>query len=108
MPHVHGAAAGFAHHGEGLGQQVVERLALDQPLAELGGLGTKPLVRQLPQGRLEDVDFVDERTQTLEIAFVLGADDLGEECLDHLQRRANRRYLTIVTEHDGASKEDRP
>ena len=28
----------------------------------------------------------DDRTQPLEIAFVLGADDLGEECLDHLQR----------------------
>ena len=38
VPHVQHAAAGLADDGEGLGQQVVERLAVGEPLAELGGL----------------------------------------------------------------------
>ena len=33
-----------------------------------------------------------------QIAFVLGADNLGEDGLDHLQGRIARGYLTIVTE----------
>ena len=39
VPHVLGAAAGLAAGGERLGQQVVERLALGQALAELGVRG---------------------------------------------------------------------
>ena len=43
VPHVQHAAAGFAHDGEGFGQQVVERFALGQSLAELGRLGAQLL-----------------------------------------------------------------
>ena len=38
VPHVEHAAAGLADHREGLGQQVVERFAVGEPLAEFGGL----------------------------------------------------------------------
>ena len=41
VPHVEHAAAGLADDGEGLGQQVVERLASAEPLTELGGLAAK-------------------------------------------------------------------
>ena len=46
----------LAHHGEGLDQEVVERLALGQPLAEFGGLGAQGLVGELLELRLERVD----------------------------------------------------
>ena len=39
VPHPQRAPRRFAHHGEGLGQQVVERRALLQARAELLGLG---------------------------------------------------------------------
>ena len=44
MPHVEHAAAGLADDGEGLGHQVVERLALREPLAEFCRLGAKLLI----------------------------------------------------------------
>ena len=49
VPHVEHAAAGFADDGERLGQQVVERLALGEPLAELGGLRAQLLVATAPE-----------------------------------------------------------
>ena len=39
VPHVQHAAAGFADDGERFGQEVVERLAVGEARAELGGLG---------------------------------------------------------------------
>ena len=38
VPHVEHAAAGFADDGKGLGQQVVERLAVGDARLEFGGL----------------------------------------------------------------------
>ena len=80
VPHVEHAPARLADDGEGLGQQVVERLALGEPLAELGGLaraarssvsawidGSKPLTAAT------------SGAQPLQFALVLGADDFGEE-----------------------------
>ena len=43
--------------GEGLDQQVVQGLALGQPLAELGCLGAQRLVGELGELRLERVDL---------------------------------------------------
>ncbi len=40
------AAAGVLHHGEGLGQKIVERFALAEALLELGRLGDELLVHQ--------------------------------------------------------------
>ena len=44
VPHVEHAASGLAYDGKRLGQQVVERLALGEALAELRGLGAQLLV----------------------------------------------------------------
>ena len=49
VPHVEHAAAGLADDGEGLGEQVVERLALGEPLAELGGLARGAARRTAPE-----------------------------------------------------------
>ncbi len=84
VPHVQHAAADLAHDREGLGQEVVERLAVGEALLELGGLAAKLIVRERLHRGLERVDLRDERAQLLQFTFVLGADDLREDLLDHL------------------------
>ena len=61
VPHVQHAASGLADDGEGLGQQVVERLALGDARAELRRLGAELLVGERLDRRLERVDLLDER-----------------------------------------------
>ena len=90
VPHVQHAAAGFADDGERLGQQVVERLALGDARLNSAVLARSCSSDSDCDRGLERVDDADERTQTLEIAFVLGADDLGEECLEHLRAGLSR------------------
>ena len=63
VPHVQHAAAGLADDGEGFGQQVVERLAVGEPRAELGGLAAQLLVGERLDLRLERVDLGDERAE---------------------------------------------
>ena len=48
VPHVQHAAAGLADDRERLGQQVVERLAVGEPLPELGRLAAQLLVATAP------------------------------------------------------------
>ncbi len=83
VPHVEHAAAGLAHDGEGLGQQVVERRAVGEPLPELGGLGAQLLVGEALDLGFLGVDLGDERPQALQFALVLGADDFREEGVDN-------------------------
>ena len=84
VPHVQHAAAGLADDGERLGQEVVERLAVGDAGPELGGL-----VAQLRRRSARWIDgssaltCVDDRTEPLQLAFVLRADDFGEELSDH-------------------------
>ena len=59
MPHAQDAAAGLAADGERLDQQVVERLAGGQPLAELGRLLAQLGVGHRLVLRLQGVDRVD-------------------------------------------------
>ncbi len=77
VPHVEHAATGLAHDGKGFRQQVVERGAAGQPLAELGGLVPELAVGQARNRRLEDVDRLDNRTDLLQLTLVLRAEDLG-------------------------------
>ena len=44
MPQAERALGGLADHGEGRDQQVVERRAVGELLAELGGLGAQLVV----------------------------------------------------------------
>jgi hypothetical protein len=50
---------------------------------ELQGLGPQIVVREGLDGRLERVDALHARQHLLDVAFVLGAEDLGEEAVDH-------------------------
>ena len=83
VPHVQRAAAGLAHDGEGLGQQVVERLAVGQRAR-----GTPTVLARSCSSescldlRLFRVDFGDEGLDPLQLALVLRADDFREECVD--------------------------
>ena len=94
VPHVQHAAAGLAHHGERLGQQVVERLAVGEALAELDGLAAQLLVGQRLDVRLEGVDLRHDRAQALQFTFVLGADDFGEQGIEHLQDGMTRTGIS--------------
>ena len=101
VPHVQHAAAGLADDGERLGQQVVERLAVGDALR-----GTRRSCarscssRQRLDRRLERVDLRRRSgADRLQFAFVLGADDFGEEGIEHVQARAATQplgYQTIV------------
>ena len=98
VPHAQHALAGLANDGKRLDHQDRRASRLLEPRSELGGLGAQLVVRQRLNSRLEGVDLADERTQPLEIAFVLRADDFGEDCLDHLRRGRYLEYPVIVTD----------
>ena len=74
-----GALAGLARRGEGLGQQVVERLALGQALPELLRLGAQLLVAQLLELRLQPVDDLDLPANGPQRAVGAIAEDSTEE-----------------------------
>jgi hypothetical protein len=84
VAHVEHAPARLAHHGEGLGEEVVEALAAPAAVTpalkatlELVGLGAELAVGQRDDGRFESVDPLDDRADGLQVPLVLGTDDLG-------------------------------
>ena len=94
MAHVEHAPAGLANDGEGLGQQVLERRAVREPLPELGGPGAELLVGKPLNLGFFGVDLGHERTNPLQLAIVRGADDFGEESVDnHAGKDALSRWL---------------
>ena len=78
------APARLAYDGKGFRQQIVERLAFREPLAEFGRSSREAPRRNAPDCGFERADLAHDRAQTLQFSVVLGADDLGEEGLDHL------------------------
>jgi hypothetical protein len=60
----------LAHHGEGLDQEVVQGLALGQPLAEFRRLGTQLLVAELGKLRLECVDLRHRLVEAFDDAII--------------------------------------
>ena len=83
VPHVQHPLAGLAHEGKRLRQQIVERLALLGAGAIGGRGGAQAVVRQRAHGGFEFTDAHHKRQEPLEVAVVLGAEDLGEEVTDH-------------------------
>ena len=79
MAHVEEAAAGFADHGEGFDQEVVESRALGDFFLELDGLGGEIDIRQLAHGRLEVVDGRHRGQHGFDLALGFGAEDLGQD-----------------------------
>ena len=78
-----GALGRLAHRGEGVDQEIVERLALRQPLLELLGAGAQRRVVERGQLRLERVDLVDQGAQALDVAIVRGTKQSPGEGADH-------------------------
>ena len=85
VAHAQHAFAGFAHHGEGLGQQLIEQLALTstnsfnaaattagvlQLLAKLGCEAAQIVVREGSNLLLEQVDVGDNRLVALQLAGI--------------------------------------
>ena len=104
--HVEGAEAEGAPGGlpgvrEGLGEQVVEGLALGEALAELDGLGGDSGVIKSLELRLESVDRLDQRTRRLDLSVVRRAEDL-------LRDRAKTHHQTVVLKSLRRRIADRP
>ena len=78
VPESKRAARGLTNHGEGLGQDVVQRLARGEFCAEEIGLGSKLLVRQRLQRRLERVDGLDDTGVLTDEPLVATAENAGE------------------------------
>jgi len=94
VAHAEGAFGGLPHHGEGLGQELVERGLLGCPhfrglldafgalldeLPEGVGLRPEPGVGERGNFRFEPVDRIDAPLDALQVALVLGAEDLLED-----------------------------
>jgi glycine/D-amino acid oxidase-like deaminating enzyme len=77
------AASGLADHREGLDLQILERLACGDPGAELNRAISKLIVGERAHLWFERTYLRHTWIQALELAIVLGADDLGEELADH-------------------------
>ena len=87
VPHPQHPPARLADDREGLGQDVVERLALREPFLELGRLGGERVVVEGLHLRLEGPDGRDDRSDGLELALVLRSDDPREDGVDHVRGR---------------------
>ena len=95
------AAAGLAHDGERLGQQVVERLALASAARNSAVLRAELFVGERLDAGFERVDCGDARPQPLQFAVVLGADDLGEELTKHVRDDTNAWRIPSNHTRDG-------
>ena len=78
MPQAERAARRLADDGEGLGQQVVERLAGGELVAELARLGSQVGIREGLQRRLERVDLADEAGVLADETLVAATKDAGK------------------------------
>ena len=74
-----GALGGFAHGGEGLGDQIVERRAGADPGAEVLGARAQRLVGEGRHLGLERIDLLDDGPVFLELAVVGRAEDFAGE-----------------------------
>ncbi len=79
VPLAEGALAGLADGGEGLRQDVVERLAVGEPLLEDVGLGAQLGIRELLEVLLDGVDLGRDVVELLEDAPLTGAQQLLDD-----------------------------
>ena len=90
VPHVEGAAPGFAAQRKRLNQKIVERLAFGQPFLELLGPQGELGIRKLLHLRFQRIDRLDPRLEALELALVLGPDDLAHRNLKEISHAVLR------------------
>jgi hypothetical protein len=103
MPHVQHAASRLPYDSEGFGQEVVYGFARSDPLAEFLRLFAERLVAQSLDGGLQRVDGFDDRTDLLQLAFVLRAEDFRKNGIEHEQTRAENRLAIKRLYHGGKS-----
>ena len=96
VAHLEHALAALAHHGKGLGQQLFERLALRQALAEFIGLGAQRVVVQSLELRLQLIDLLRGAPVGLQQAVIATAENLVQYLGQHaaLGLRWTRRPST--------------
>ena len=82
VPLTEHAPRSLAHDCVGLDQQVVERLALGQPLFELQRLGLQLVIAERLHRRFEVVDGRDELSQATDLLALTGAQDFRENAHD--------------------------
>ena len=97
MPLPEGALGRLAHGGEGRYQEVVQRLAFGQRLAEFDGAGLQGLVREGGDFRLERVDGIDAGLIPLDPPVIGGAEKLAGERADHAKFLFSRFGEAAVT-----------
>jgi hypothetical protein len=74
-----GTPGGLAHHGERLGQEVVEPLAPGEPLAEIVRLRAQSSVGELLHLRLEGRDGLDALLEGLDFPALAHPQDLRQQ-----------------------------
>ena len=87
----------LAHGGEGRNQDVVERLAVGELLAEFGGARFQRVIRQRRDLRLQGVDGVDPGLISLDPPVVGGAEKLAGERADHAKFLSLRFGVAAMT-----------
>ncbi len=76
--HGEGAFGRFARHGRGFGQDVVNALAVREPVFEFGRFRLERVVRERCNRRLFRVDQFDDRAEPFQFPVVFRAEDFCE------------------------------
>ena len=87
----------LAHGGEGRNQDVVQRLAVGELVAEFGGAGFQRLVRQRGDFGFQRIDGVDAGLISLDPPVVGGAEKLAGERADHAKFLSLPSCVAAVT-----------
>ena len=83
MAHVEDPLARLAHHGEGLGQEFVQRSPIGQALAEFSGLGAQRLIGERRHRVFQGVDLLHHHPHAFQQAFIAAAEYLADYVCDH-------------------------
>ena len=83
VAHAEGPARGLPDHREGFRQEVLQALAPLHALLELGSPGLQGRIVELRDRSLQLVDPIDDGLDSLEIPLVLGAENLGQNAIEH-------------------------
>jgi len=83
MAHADRALRGLAHGSEGLGQQIIDALALGQTRAEFHGLALEFVVSELSPCRFERIDARDLALQLPHHTLVATAKNAGQDSIQH-------------------------
>ena len=84
MAHVEDAAAGFADHGKGFDQEVVERSALSDSFFEFNSFSGQVDIGKFAKSRLQSGDFRDHGQHALDFTLVFGSEDFGQNGINHV------------------------